>query len=178
MPAQPRARSMTISEPVFDAQEILRVLTAHRVDFVVIGGIAVQAHGYIRWTRDLDVIVRPTTLNFARLAEAFRELEAELRGSGTLTLTDPHQLRRAPLVPVMTAAGPLDVVGIDHVAGPPRSYDALRHAALVVELSGSDVAVAGLSDLIRMKRAAGRDHDLADIEALTRRPDDRPDEST
>jgi hypothetical protein len=31
-----------------------------------------------------------------------------------------------------------------------------------------DVPVAGLSDLIRMKRAAGRDHDLADIEALTR----------
>jgi hypothetical protein len=46
----------------------------------------------------------------------------------------------------------------------------------VVELAGSEVAVAGVSDLIRMKRAAGRDHDLADIEALTRRPDDRPDD--
>lgn len=166
---------MSTPDRVFDAQEILRVLAAHGVDFVVIGGIAVQAHGYIRWTKDLDVIVRPTTLNFSRLSEAFRELEAEVRHAGTLKLTDPHQLRRAPLVPVLTTAGPLDVVNIEHVAGPPRSYEGLRHDALVVELSGSEVAVAGLADLIRMKRAAGRKHDLADIEALTRRPEDRPD---
>ncbi len=162
-------------ERVFDAQEILRVLVAHSVDFVIIGGIAVQAHGYIRWTKDLDVIVRPTTLNFTRLSEALQELDAELRGSGTLRLADPHQLRRVPLIPVMTTAGPLDVVDVEHVAGAPRSYDGLRQAALVIELSGSEVAVAGLSDLIRMKRAAGREHDFADIEALTRRPDDRPD---
>ena len=151
------------------------MLVEHRVDFVVIGGVAVQAHGYIRSTRDLDVIVRPTTLNFTRLSEAFQELDAELRGSGTLKLADPHQLGRVPLIAVMTTAGPLDVVNVEHVAGAPRSYDALRQAALVVELSGAEVAVAGLSDLIRMKRAAGREHDLADIEALTRRPHDRPD---
>jgi predicted nucleotidyltransferase len=169
---------MSFRDRVFDPQEILRVLAAHSVDFVVVGGIAVQAHGYIRWTKDLDIIVRPAALNLSRLSEAFRDLEAELRGSGTLKLTDPHQLRRAPLIPVMTTAGPLNVVNVKHVAGAPQSYDALRQAALVIELSGSEVAVAGLSDLIRMKRAAGREHDLADIEALTRRPDDRPDEST
>ena len=161
--------------PVFDAQEMLRVLSAHSVDFVVIGGIAVQAHGYIRWTKDVDVIVQPTTLNFSRLSEALQDLDAKLRGPGTLKLTDPHQLRRAPRVPLMTTAGPLDVVDVQHVRGAPRDYEALRRAALVVELAGFEVAVAGLSDLIRMKRAAGRDHDLADIEALTRRPDERPD---
>ena len=166
---------MTAPDPVFDAQEILRVLAAHSVDFVIIGGIAVQAHGYIRWTKDLDVIVKPTVLNFTRLSEALQALEAELRGSGTLKLTDPHQLRRVPLIPVMTTAGPLDVVNVEHVAGAPRGYDALREDALTIEVHGGQVAVAGLSDLIRMKRAAGREHDLADIEALTRRPDDRPD---
>jgi predicted nucleotidyltransferase len=169
---------MSRPDPVFDAQEMLRVLAAHSVNFVVIGGLAVQAHGYIRWTKDLDVIVQPTTLNFSRLSEALRDLDAELRGSGTLKLTDPHQLRRAPLVPLMTTSGPLDVVNVEHVRGAPRDYEALERAALVVEFGGSEVAVAGLSDLIRMKRAAGREHDLADIEALTRRPDDRPDEST
>ena len=76
---------MARPDRVFDAQEILRVLTAYGVDFVVIGGIAVQAHGYIRWTKDLDVIVKPTALNFSRLTEALQELEAELRGSGTLS---------------------------------------------------------------------------------------------
>jgi hypothetical protein len=156
---------------IFQADEIIRVLVAHQVDFVVIGGVAVQAHGYIRLTHDLDVIVRPDILNATRLSEALIELEAELRTAGTLKLSNPHQLRRAPQVPVLTRAGPLDVVNVDHVAGAPKSYDALRDAALLVNLDGLDIQVAGLSDLIRMKRAAGREHDLADIEALTREPE-------
>ena len=69
---------MTPPDRVFEADEILRVLAAHGVDFVVIGGIAVQAHGYIRGTQDLDIIVGPTTLNVSRLSEALAELEAEL----------------------------------------------------------------------------------------------------
>jgi predicted nucleotidyltransferase len=65
----------------------------------------------------------------------------------------------------------MDIVNVEHVAGAPRSYDSLREAALVVDLHGTKVAMAGLSDLIRMKRAAGRDQDLMDIEALTREPE-------
>lgn len=156
---------------VFRPDEIIRVLSAHGVDFVVIGGLAVQAHGYIRLTQDLDIIVRPSLLNLTRLSEAFVDLEAELRTRGTLHLGDPHQLRRAPHIPVLTRAGALDVVHVEHIDGAPKSYDALRAAAFVVSLGELDVAFAGLSDLIRMKRAAGRPHDLADIEALTRAPE-------
>jgi predicted nucleotidyltransferase len=155
----------------FQADEIFKILVRHRVRFVVIGGIAVQGHGYIRATYDLDIIVEPTTLNLTRLSEALAELGAELRFPGTLSLADPHQLRRAPLIPTTTRFGPLDVVHVEHVAGPPRSFDALRDAALVVNLDGVEIPLAGLSDLIRMKRAAGRDQDLADIEALTREPE-------
>ncbi len=75
----------------------------------------------------------------------------------------------------MTTVGPLDVINIEQSTGAPRSYDALRDRALRIELTGHRRSPSpGLSDLIRMKRAAGRDHDLADIEALTRRPDNRP----
>ncbi len=166
---------MSAPDPLFRADEILRVLSAHQVDFVVIGGLAVMVHGYTRNTNDLDIVVAPRTLNLSRLSEALVELEAEPRGSAALKLTDPRVLRRAPCVPVMTNAGPLDVINIEHMAGAPASYEALRESALTVELDGLELAVVGLSDLIRMKRAAGRYHDLADIEALTRRPDDRPD---
>lgn len=162
---------MAAPDRVFEAEEILGVLVEHGVDFVVIGGIAVQAHGYLRGTKDLDIVVRPTAVNLSRLSEALAELQAELRTPGTLRLSDPNQLRRAPLIPVMTKAGPLDVVNIEHLAGPPATYDSLRESALVIVLRGIEVAVAGLSDLIRMKRAAGRPHDLADIEALTRDPE-------
>lgn len=156
---------------LFEANEILTALADHGVDFVVIGGIAVQVHGYIRGTHDVDIVVEPRTLNLTRLSEALAALESELRTPGTLKLADPHQLRSAPLIPVITRAGPLDVVNVEHLAGGPRSYDALRAAAIKVDLRGREIAVAGLSDLIRMKRAAGRDQDLMDIEALTRAPE-------
>jgi predicted nucleotidyltransferase len=165
---------VALPDRVFEPEEILRVLSEHAVDFVVIGGIAVQAHGYIRSTRDLDVIARPTTLNLTRLGEALADLGAEPRGRARVNVTDPHVLRRAPLVPIMTKAGPLDLLNIEHVDGAPRGYDALLEGALTIELQGMQIPVAGLSDLVRMKRAAGREHDLADIEALTRRPDDGP----
>jgi predicted nucleotidyltransferase len=155
----------------FQADAIFEVLARHRVNFVVIGGIAVQGHGYIRGTYDVDIIAEPTTMNATRLSEALIELEAELRVPGDLRLNDPYQLRSAPLVPTMTRFGPLDVVHVQHVAGPPKSYEALRDRALVIKLDDIEVRVAGLSDLIRMKRAAGRDQDLADIEALTREPE-------
>jgi hypothetical protein len=156
---------------LFEADEILVALADRGVDFVVIGGVAVQAHGYIRGTHDVDIVVQPRTLNLSRLSEALADLEAELRTPGTLRLSDPHQLRNAPLIPVITRAGPLDVVNVEHVAGGPRSYDALRDAAIEVPLRGRVIPVAGLSDLIRMKRAAGRQQDLMDIEALTREPE-------
>lgn len=155
----------------FRPDEIFKVLARNQVDFVVIGGIAVQGHGYIRSTYDVDVIVEPTALNMTRLSVALIELEAELRVPGTLRLTDPNQLRSVPLIPTVTRFGPLDVVHVQHVAGPPKSYEALRAAALVIALGDVDVPVAGLSDLIRMKGAAGREQDLADIEALTREPE-------
>ena len=156
---------------VFEADEILLVLAEHGVDFVVVGGIAVQTHGYVRNTYDLDIVARPTTLNFSRVSEALADLRAELRTSGTLRITDPNQMLRAPLIPVITRAGPLDIVHIDHIAGTPGEYDRLRDSALDVAVRGRRVAVAGLEDLIRMKRAAGRDQDLMDIEALTRDPE-------
>jgi len=166
---------VTSPERVFHADAILGVLSEYRVDFVVIGGIAVQAHGYLRSTKDLDIVARPSALNLSRLSEALAALEARPRGSARINLGDPNQLRRSPLIAVMTSAGPLDLLNLEHLAGAPRDYDALCERALKVDLPVGTVAVAGLSDLIRMKRAAGREHDLADIEALTRRPDDRAD---
>ena len=151
------------------AGEILEALARGGVEFVVVGGIAVQAHGYIRGTGNVDVVPRSSLLNLSRLAEALGDLEAEvLRATSPVNLGDPQLLKRAPLVPLLTRSGRLDLINIEHLAGAPSSYDELRRRALVVDLDGIEIPVAGLDDLVRMKRAAGRPQDLADIGALTR----------
>jgi predicted nucleotidyltransferase len=148
---------------------ILRALAEHKVEFIVVGGVAVQAHGYIRGTADVDVVPRPTLLNLSRLAEALVELEASpRRHSATIDVSDPQLLKRVPMVPVSTRHGRLDVWNIAHLAGAPKSYEDLDSRALTISLDGFEVRVTGLDDLVRMKRAAGRDQDRLDIAALTR----------
>lgn len=156
-------------EPIFDPRAILLALADHGVDFTVIGGIAVQAHGYMRNTIDLDVIPGPRLINLSRLSEALASLSARLRGAERLIdVGDPHALRRAPMVPLITVHGRLDLLNVRTTAGAPRTYEELRRRAVETELDGRTVAIAGLDDLIRMKRIAGREVDLSDIGALTR----------
>ena len=160
------------TEP-FEAEPILRTLDEFGVEHVVIGGVAVQAHATPRLTRDLDIVPKPDLVNFARLAEALTELEAVWRTSRRpLRLTDPHRLARADGLVLATKFGRLDVLKVELVFG--GSYEDLRRNAVERPFGDLTVVVAGVDDLIRMKRIAGRWQDLRDIATLTK-PDDELD---
>jgi predicted nucleotidyltransferase len=157
-----------VTTEVLDARELFRVLAEHGVDYVVVGGFAVQTHGFLRGTVDLDIIPRPDLANLSRLGEALVASGAVVfKAAERVNIADPHMLRRAGLVPLMTDHGRLDVLNVTSTSGVPAKYEELRERALEVALDGATVAIVGLDDLIRMKRAAGRQQDLADIRALT-----------
>lgn len=152
-------------ETPLDAERILAELAAHSVDYVIIGGLAVQTHGHVRTTVDIDVLPRPEPLNLAHLADALNALRARILNPGSERETiDAAMLPRATLWQFATDHGAIDV--LHEVAGAP-SYDELRGRALVVRLGELSLAVAGRDDLISMKRASGRPVDLEDIAALT-----------
>ncbi len=154
--------------PPADPRRIFEVLARHGVDYVVIGGIAVIAHGHTRNTRDVDLLAAAGRENMKKLASAFRELGARLSGVDAHLLDvdvyDPATLASGANFTLETAAG-----GLDYFADVPGAapYEELRERALLVELEGVRIPVAGLDDLIRMKTASGRDQDLSDIAALT-----------
>jgi hypothetical protein len=52
-------------------------LRRHQIEFVVIGGFALAPHGYIRATKDIDIVPDPDPQNLARLAAALLDLEAQ-----------------------------------------------------------------------------------------------------
>lgn len=150
---------MTRRETPLDAAAILRSLAEHRVDYIVIGGMAVQAHGHTRTTQDIDVVPSPEPSNLDRLAAALSELGARLPAGEIGDL-----LAHERTLSLDTRAG-----GVDVHSAPPGAppYQDLRARALELEVAGVRLRVAGLDDLIAMKRAAGRPIDRGDVIALT-----------
>jgi hypothetical protein len=152
---------------MLDARALFRVLAEHEVEYIVVGGFAIYAHGVLRGTVDLDIIPRPDLANLSRLGEALASVGARVhRSARPVNVADPHVLQRASLVPLMTDHGRLDLLNVGSTPGVPADYSALRERALEIALDDLRLAILGIDDLIRMKRAAGREQDLADIRAL------------
>ncbi len=155
---------MTDARPP-DVESIFATLNAHGVEYVVVGGIAVQVHGHVRMTNDVDLIPAPTPDNLGRLANALTELDARVLNSGNEHLKiDARMLPRATLWQLSTRHGDIDVL---HDAPGAAPFPQLRQRALVIVSGEHPIPIAGRDDLIRMKRASGRPTDLADIAALT-----------
>lgn len=147
-----------------DAERILQVLAETSVDYVLVGGLAVQTHGHVRTTVDVDVFPRPERSNLARLSDALNILDARVLNPGHEgERVDAAMLPRATLWQFATRHGAIDVL---HEAPGAPPYDELRERALEIRLGDITIAVAGRDDLINMKRASGRAVDLDDIAAL------------
>ena len=83
-------------EAPLDAEVILEVLAGHAVEYVIVGGLAVQTHGHVRTTVDIDVFPGPERSNLERLADALNELDARVLNHGSEGLAiDAAMLPRA-----------------------------------------------------------------------------------
>jgi hypothetical protein len=161
-----------VSERGFDPLGALRVLVAHEVDFVVIGGIAARLWGSPTITRDLDICYAREPANFERLAGALREVHATLRGvkEEAPFRLDARALRAGDSFAFKSDVGDLDCLGTPTGTG---GYDDLKAGAQLVDVDDLKVWVTSLSDLIDMKRAAGRNKDRIELEVLGALRDER-----
>jgi hypothetical protein len=166
-PAEPPVPDDTPTDPLI----VFRALERHGVDYVAIGGIAVQAHGSPRTTRDVDVLVGPDEDNLERLGAALVELRARLLGVDAHLLgidpTDPRVLREGANFTLMTVAGELDVWTDAPELKGAAPWLEMSARAVEARVDGVRIRVCGRDDLIRMKRAADRPKDRQDIAALT-----------
>jgi predicted nucleotidyltransferase len=148
-----------------DLRELIARLVGADVDFIIVGGLAVNAWGHIRTTRDLDIVPDPSPTNLDRLAVVLRELDGKVEtpdgrlGSGAIATF----LAAGDRALVATTLGPVDVLqGLPQV---PR-YSELDRDAVTVDLGDLRIRVCSLQALLAMKRAANRPSDVADVDAL------------
>jgi predicted nucleotidyltransferase len=146
----------------------LRLLTQHQVEFVIVGGVAISAHGSSYLTYDLDVAYARTRDNSNRLAAALapyhprpRDFPADLP-----FVRDAQTIRQSANFTLTTDLGNVDLFGEVTGLG---VFEQVRAQSVVMTLFGIQCRVLSLDALIIAKRAAGRAKDLLvlpELEAL------------
>ncbi len=151
--------------PVLRVDRILQTLLDHEVRFVLIGGLASQVHGSPSLTGDVDICFALDGENLRRLSDALASITAVRRGhvEGVQAPIDHRTLRAGDVFTLSTRYGDLDLLAHPD---PRLDFEQLVGRSIAVDILGVEVRVAGLDDLIAMKRAAGRPKDLIELEIL------------
>ena len=146
-------------------RELLARLIEADVRFVLVGGLAVNAWGYLRATRDVDFVPDPDPENLARLDSLLNDLGGKVDVNGKLLEGSAIStfLRTGDRTLVATELGQVDVLqGLPQVP----SFSVLEEKAKDVDLDGLVVRVCSLEHLIEMKRSSERARDREDAAAL------------
>lgn len=130
---------------------LLAAFAAAKVEFAVVGGVAVNAHGYMRATNDLDIFIRPTEMNARALGVPLEGLES------TDLLNDEENLRFGPAedhINILASIGEMP-------------FDQVWRSRIETEVEGLTIPFISKSDLIENKRQVGLLRNLADAEELS-----------
>ena len=140
-----------------DFSEFLKLLNAHRVEYLLIGGFAVALHGYPRATADMDVWVARNRLNAERLVSCLREFGFDTPNLTPELFDDPNRIVRMGVAPLRIEI----LTEIDGV-----NFKDCSARSINQSVDGELVPVISLEDLKANKRASGRAKDLDDLENL------------
>ena len=140
-----------------DWNELIGLLSSHRVGFLIVEAHALAASGRPRATQDLDILVEPTSENAGRLGAALAAFGFPALANEAHRFAEPDRmvtLGRPPLrIDVMTS-----ITGV--------SIEQAWNGRLQAIVNGHAVGFRGRNELIANKRASGRPKDLADLALL------------
>lgn len=146
-------------------QELIARLTEADVQFVLVGGLAVNAWGYMRATQDVDVVPDPAPQNLERLEAVLLGLGGKVDVNGRLLEGSAIHtfLRAGDRTLVATDLGQVDVLqGLPQIP----SFATLDGEAKEIQVEGLVFKVCSLEHLLEMKRSSDRPRDQEDLKAL------------
>ncbi len=153
--------------------DLFSALDRHKVDYLLIGGLAVSLHGVERATMDVDITVGMNPQNLQALIDVARELKltpvlpvALESISNVELLREWHEKRHLEVFALRTPE--LAGVTIDVLLFPPLSFAEMDNHAVKFDVAGTMIRVVSIDDLIALKQAVGRPIDLSDVEHLKR----------
>jgi len=151
--------------------ELIQCLSDEQIQYVLVGGLAVQLHGFLRATFDIDLVLAMNSENLTRfIAVAKRHglvpgIPVPLDSLANPDLIDQWHREKGMLAFSLREPQPGGSV-VDVLVRPEVPFERLMANAVMGELSGRRVPIASIPDLLAMKRAAGRPKDMLDVIAL------------
>jgi hypothetical protein len=149
---------MAIRALTRDFKEFLKLLSSNDVEFLLIGGYAVGAYGFVRATNDLDIWVNAKLENAVKIDRALRQFG--FGGAEQLTL----DLFVKPNSVVRMGVPPFRIEILTTISG--VDFDACYAEKEMIQIEEMLVPVISLARLRENKAASGRLKDLADLENL------------
>lgn len=153
--------------------DLFSALERHKIDYLLIGGLAVSLHGIERSTLDVDITIAMNPENRAALIEASKELKltpvlpVPLEALNDLELLRKwHKERNLEAFALRTQE--LASVTLDVLLFPPVEFSGMFERAVLFNVANTPIRVVSVDDLIALKQAVGRPIDLSDIEHLKR----------
>jgi predicted nucleotidyltransferase len=163
-----RMAGIFIGMHVFDA--IFQALQATGVRYVVVGGVAVNLHGYQRFTKDVDLIVELVSKEALRALEALQSIGYSPRIPVKVSDFANPAIRdswiRDKGMVVFQMYNDTNHQSVDIFTSYPLDFESLWQDAVAVDLPGASPRIASIDHLILMKQQAGRPQDVADIDML------------
>lgn len=144
-----------------DFRDVLLALSAEGAEFLVVGAHALALHGVPRATGDLDVLVRPSLDNAARVMRALVRFGAPIASAGVTT-----EDFATPGVVYQIGLPPSRIDVLTQISG--VTFDEAWADRQASTLEGATVHFIGRDTLIRNKQATGRPKDIADVSRLRR----------
>lgn len=155
----------------FNLREIFMALDKAQARYVVVGGLAVILHGYLRATRDIDLVIGLEPLNCLKGLQALEAVGLRPRLPVAMQdfanpekRRDWHDNRHMLVFQLWDPKNPLR--SIDIFVKEPINFSSLWRDAVVKDYDGIPVRTASIPHLIEMKTVANRPQDRADIEQL------------
>jgi len=140
-----------------DMLDFISLMDKREVEYMLVGGVAVICHGYMRSTQDIDFLVYPSEENAEKIMSALRDF-----GFGEAGIPKSIFLAESGAVHLGVEPNRIDL--LTSLTG--VSNKELFADVVPIEVDGITVKTISLRNLLKVKRYAGRLKDLADVEEL------------
>lgn len=148
-------------------EEILREFQKSKVDYIIVGGIALNLLGSMRNTADLDIVVELSDFNLNKIVKILKKHGYRVKiPVDPIRIADVKTRNEWIKNKHMKALNFYKTAGfgeVDIVIKTPLSYGLMKKNRILVKIKNLNLPVVSINDLIKMKKNAGRPIDQADL---------------